>query len=463
MAIPIIRLDSLPLQSLGSGNTATVPVVLDNTTTVRVPWNDFVAQSIKSATTVPAAPSSSGEEQSMVASSEGLYVYSNGSWRKSPLYAGNWEDLTRDTRFLLVNTLMQLTDQQIENVYNTLKLALATQEKAGLVRAMTDEEAAAASGAAVKVNTNGTMFVPAASDTQQGTVVYGAGQQGPVATVAYVDTRVDSMANTNVPVATSESLGGVLSGGSDGAFTVDATGNVTLRSATVDNYGIVKLAEGVEQGQPGVPTAGDVYLAISNQIESIGKISTSNPGKPSLTGIATKGAWEDANNPSSGAGTMSGPLYVKSDGIIDVYPATTIVPGVVLLTSDVTQVTQGQNYTAVPTADAVQKYVASAVGNQEITVNVPIATRSQLGGIVVGESFNIDTNTGLLSVKAADTSTRGAVVLASSIDSGAGVTTAIMVKSYVDDQVGQIDSALEEIRNQLDYLEGKIDNAGNLT
>ena len=449
MAIPIIRLDSLPLQSLGSGNTATVPVVLNNTTTVRVPWSDFVEKSIKSATTVPAAPSSSGEEQSMVASSEGLYVYCNGSWRKSPLYADNWEDLTKDTRFLLVNTLMQLTDQQIENVYNTLKLALATQEKAGLVRAMTDEEAAASSGAAVKVNTNGTMFVPAASDTQQGTVVYGAGQQGPVATVEYVNTRVDGIASTNVPVATPEALGGVLSGGSDGAFTVDATGNVTLRSATVGSYGIVKLAEGVEQGQPGVPTAGDVYIAIRDQIELIGKISTSNPEKPSLTGIAKKGAWEDATNPSSTAGTMSGPLYVRSEGgVIDVYPATTIVPGVVLLTSDVAQITQGQNYAVVPTADAVKRYVTSEVGKQELDVNVPIATRSQLGGIVVGESFNIDTSTGLLSVKAADEATRGAVVLASNI-SGVGVPTARMVKEYVDAQVA--------------YLEGKIDSMGNLT
>lgn len=459
MAIPIIRLDSLPLQSLGSGNTATVPVVLDNTTTVRVPWNDFVSKSIKSATIVPAAPSSSGEEQSMVASSEGLYVYSNGSWRKSPLYAGNWEDLTKDTRFLLVNTLMQLTDQQIENVYNTLKLALATQEKAGLVRAMTDEEAAASSGAAVKVNANGTMFVPAASDTQQGTVVYGAGQQGPVATVNYVDTRVDGIARTNVPVATSESLGGVLSGGSDGAFTVDAAGNVTLRSATVGGYGIVTLAEEVAQGRPGVPTAGAVYLAISNQIESIGKISTLNPGKPSLTGIATKGAWEDANNPSSGAGTMSGPLYVKSDGIIDVYPATTTVPGVVLLTSDVTQITQGQNYAVVPTADAVKRHVADVVGKQELVVNVPIATRAQLGGIVVGEGLNIDDNTGLLSVKYADAFTRGAVVLATGIAAEAGVPTAIMVKSYVDDHIAQVDSALEEIRSQLDSLEEKINNS----
>ncbi len=463
MAIPIIRLDSLPLQSLGSGNTATVPVVLDNTTTVRVPWNDFVEKSVKAATTVPAAPSSSGEEQSMIASSEGLYVYCNGSWRKSPMYADHWGDLTKDTRFLLVNTLMQLTDQQIENVYNTLKLALATQEKAGLVRAMTDEEAAASPGTAVKVNTNGTMFVPAASDTQQGTVVYGAGQQGPVATVDYVDTRVDSIAKTNIPAATSEALGGVLSGGSDGAFTVDKNGNVTLRSANIGSYGIVKLASGVEQGQSGVPTSGDVYIAIREQIELIGKISTSNPEKPSLTGISISGAWHDTTNPSTLAGPTSGPLYVKSDGVIDVYPATTIVPGVVLLTSDVTQAVQGQNYAAVPTTEAIQKYVTAMVGRQEIDVNMPIATKAQLGGIVVGEGFNIDTNTGLLSIKAADEATRGGVVMASNISSGTGVTTAVMVKAYVDDHIEQIDGALEEIRNQLDYLEGKIDNSGSLT
>ncbi len=463
MAIPIIRLDSLPLQSLGSGNTATVPVVLDNTTTARVPWNDFIGKSVKAATTVPAAPSSSGVEQSMIASSEGLYVYCNGSWRKSPLYADNWDDLSKDTRFLLVNTLMQLTDQQIENVYNTLKLALATQEKAGLVRAMTDEEAAASSGAAVKVNTNGTMFVPAASDTHQGTVVYGEGQQGPVATVDYVDTQIDSIAKANIPVATDEALGGVLSGGSDGAFTVDENGNVTLRSAAIGSYGIVKLADGVAQGQPGVPTSGDVYIAIRDQIELIGKISTSNPEKPSLTGIAKKGAWDDTTNPSATAGSNSGPLYVKSDGVIDAYPATTIVPGVVLLTNDVTQAPQGQNYTAVPTTDAVQKYVTTMVGRQEIDINMPIATRAQLGGIVVGASFNIDANTGLLTIKAADEATRGGVVLASSIDSGVGVTTAIMVKAYVDDRIEQIDGAIAEIRTQLDFLEGKIDNSGSLT
>jgi hypothetical protein len=281
--------------------------------------------------------------------------------------------------------------------------------------------------------------------------------------VDYVDTQIDSIAKANIPVATDEALGGVLSGGSDGAFTVDETGNVTLRSATVGKYGIVKLAAGVAQGQPGVPTSGDVYIAIRDQIDLIGKISTSNPEKPSLTGIAKKGAWDATTNPSTTAGPNSGPLYVKSDGVIDAYPATTIVPGVVLLTNDVTQAPQGQNYTAVPTTDAVQKYVTNMVGRQEIDINMPIATRAQLGGIVVGASFNIDANTGLLTIKAADEATRGGVVLASSIDSGVGVTTAIMVKAYVDDRIEQIDGAIAEIRTQLDFLEGKIDNSGSLT
>lgn len=467
MAVPIIKLDSLPLQSLGSGNTATVPVVLNNTTTVRVPWSDFVAETVKVATTIPAAPSSSGEEQSLISSSEGLYVYSNGSWRKSPLYSSNWEDLTNDTRFLLVNALMQLSDQQIKNVYDTLKLAIATQEKAGLVRAMTDVEAKEAAGAAVKVNADGTMFVPSASDTQRGTVVLGEGQQGPVASVDYVDTRIDSIPRASVPAATSSAIGGVLSGGTGGAFMVDVEGEVTLRSATYTEHGIVKLAETVRQGASGVPTAGAVYLALDNAIKGIGNVTTEAPTKPGLVSVAVKGAWEDTSNPSAGAGTLSGPIYVKdnSTGAIDVYPATAYVPGVVLLLKDASKIaslTRGSNYETVPTVDAMVAYVTDMTGKQELEINMPPATRGDLGGVVIGSGLNVDT-TGLISVKQADQATLGGVVLASSINSGVGVPTAVMVKSYVTNEVSRVDDSVEELRRQLEYLEQRINNAGQLS
>jgi hypothetical protein len=188
-------------------------------------------------------------------------------------------------------------------------------------------------------------------------------------------------------------------------------------------------------------------MAIKSKIERIGRILPEAPEKPGLTGIASHGAWQDATNPSYGAETMSGPLYVKSDGIIDVYPATAFVPGVVLLTDNVTQIPQGQNYTAVPTAAAIRKYVTDVVGKQEIEIDVPVATTADLGGIIVGENFNI-TSAGLLTIKAANETTRGGVMLAPSIEEEElGVPTASMVKSYVDGQ-------LEEIRNRLAYLEG---------
>ena len=456
MAIPIIRLDSLPLQSLGSGNSATIPVVLDNTTTVRIPWSDFIAGTAKTATTVPAAPSSPGQEQSQIASDEGLYVYGNGTWHKAPLYSNNWEDLSKDTRFLLVNKLMSLSDEQIKNVYNTLQLALATQEKAGLVRAMTDEEAATVAGTAVKVNTDGTMYVPAASDNKAGTVVLAAGQSGPVVTEHYVNTRFDSIPNLPIPAATTTARGGVLSGGTDGAFVVDpTTGAVTLRSATDSKYGIVLLATKVDSEDPGtVPTTQAVYEALNTVSSSIGNLTPEAYTRPGLVCVAAHGAWNDTSNPSLFAPTLSGPIYVKTDqGALDVYPATFKTPGVVLTTSDVNTYTSGQNYETVPTASAVKTYVAAAISDVRGEIpdgSMPVATTGSLGGVIVGSGLRV-TAQGLLSLKEASSETRGGVLIAADMGT-AGVPYATTVKQYADDIESRLSAAIEALEERVNAM-----------
>lgn len=452
MSVPIVRLDALPLRSLGSGNSATIPVVLDNLTTARVPWSDFVAATIKTANSSPASPNSEGQENSIAMSDSGLFYYANGTWKKTPAYSDNWDDLTADARMLLVNKIMSLSKEELDNIYATLQLATATSTKEGLVRAMTNDEAVSAMTnlqTPVEIRSNGTMFVPSATSSSRGTVFVEGDRNdpaNPVATVRYVTERIEAIPQATIPAPTSESRGGVLAVGAGGAFVVDDTGTVDLALATEDLAGRVKVTEDIATNLDGVPTATAVLVAINKKFSELGVVSSSSPTTPGLCYPDQKGAWEEY----SMAGV--GPLFITSPGAIDVHPAGNNVPGVVLVSTDVDAATAAGPYSTVPTVAAVISHVQSAITNQSPTVYIPVASAEAVGGVKVGPGLKmIGDKLDTLSTMDATASSAGVVRIVGSIADNStsqqlsAAPTAAAVKVYVTSKLSTVAGELNTL------------------
>jgi hypothetical protein len=438
--------------------------VLDNLTTARVPWSDFVAATIKTANSSPASPNSDGQENSIAMSDSGLFYYTNGTWKKTPAYSDNWDDLTADARMLLVNKIMSLSKEELDNIYATLQLATATSTKEGLVRAMTNDEAVSAMNTLqtpVEIRSNGTMVVPAATSSSRGTVFVEGDRNdpaNPVATVRYVTERIEAIPQATIPSPTSVSRGGVLAVGAGGAFIVDETGTVDLLLATEDLAGRVKLTEDIAKNIDGVPTATAVLVAINKKFSELGVVNSSS-NTPGLCYPVQSGVWGDY----SMAGV--GPLYVKSAGAIDVHPASNNVPGVILVSTDVNAPIAGGPYSTVPTVAAVISHVQSAITNQSPIVHIPVASVDVVGGVKIGSGLKmtgdkLDT----LSTIEATSLAAGAVRIVSSISNNltpqqlSAAPTASAVKTYVTGETSALKSNLNSLGSSIDAINSDVES-----
>ena len=135
--IPLVLMRNLPVSSATLTAGDTLVAVIGNKNTVRVPWSTLSSGFITVAPSVPGGHTEAGEEGQIAWDSTGVYTYTNGAWGKSPRLGTNWDDLTNDARFLLVNKIMELSDTELANVLKTLGIGSATQEKAGLVKLAT--------------------------------------------------------------------------------------------------------------------------------------------------------------------------------------------------------------------------------------------------------------------------------------------------------------------------------------
>lgn len=131
--IPLVLMRNLSVSTATVTADYTFVAVAGNKNTVRVPWSALAAGFITIAPGTPSGPTSGGAEGQITWDSTGVYTYTNGAWGKSPRLGTNWDDLTYDARFLLVNKIMSLSETEVANVLKTLGIGSATQEKAGLV------------------------------------------------------------------------------------------------------------------------------------------------------------------------------------------------------------------------------------------------------------------------------------------------------------------------------------------
>lgn len=456
---PLILFRDLPQLAITPDENTTIPVVLDNRLAGRVSWSMCIASCIKASATTPIAPSTTGEEQTIAADSTGIYAYRNGEWHKAPVYNSNWADLTEGTRFMLVNSPMTLTEQELNNVRATIDLHIATQSSPGLVRAMTQEEQDSAGGTPVTFNENGTLYVQHATGTAPGTVTVWDGTVGTVATVTYVDQQIAAtLASEAIPIATSESIGGIIADNAEGIVTVTETGQVKIRSAYdpgtqedngEDGYGLVRLASAIERGAAGVPSAEAVHAFFMDW--KGGAIAYASSSVAGLVQINTKGQWDEESS-------NIGPLYLMDDyGKLDVRPATDTVPGVLLCSETITTtVPPDCPYTLTATSAAIHAFVIEQIRNIDISAVVPLATTGTAGCVLpTGSIYITDAARGAINVRAASTVTSGIVQLASDINAAndLGVPLVGNVRSYVSTRLTPITNNITGILASIEDLE----------
>lgn len=458
MAISTLRLDQLPLRQLPGNADATVPVVLGNTTAARVPLSSLHADTLQVWNNAP-TDTTPAEAEGKIHIGDALYYFKNGVWNKVLSYTDNWGDITPDARALLVNTVMDLPEEHIANVFETLQLRPASEDKLGLVRAMTDEEAAATAGAPVKFNQNGTAFIEGATGERHGAVTVWDGHTGDVASKLYVDECIAGIQSDPIPVANETSLGGVLSNpvesrslGSGtavtslGLFTVSPTGEVTIRAASEWFAGVVRTVDSIDGMSGGVPLVEAVRAAIDD-------IRNNKP-------IATR---DEPGNVKVYTDAVAGAVYINDDELLEVRDATESLPGIVVLDSAVTDTEE-----KVPTSHAVKEfvedYVELAIANKKF--NIPIASKADLGAVIVGQYLTVD-STGTIDVPIASSTAPGIVTQSDTISSTASssaASVAAVIKyaatktelANVTSYYNQVSSAINSVKDDVSGIENSL-------
>lgn len=116
--------------TLGSGDS--IVVLLKNNTLARVNPTAIATSVVKVA--VPSASYASGQTGQIAWDNSGIYVYSGGTWAKSPSVTTHWEDFTQSSRFLRVDAEQNLDETEMERGRSNLNIHPATKDLAGLVK-----------------------------------------------------------------------------------------------------------------------------------------------------------------------------------------------------------------------------------------------------------------------------------------------------------------------------------------
>lgn len=136
--IPLILARNIPVSTATITDEDTFIAVRGNKQTVRIPITQWAESFVTIAPSVPGGVISEGSEGQVTWDGSGVYTYTQGAWGKSPRLATNWDDLTDDARFLLVNKIMQLSDTELANVLGTLGIGPASNTTPGLVKITSD-------------------------------------------------------------------------------------------------------------------------------------------------------------------------------------------------------------------------------------------------------------------------------------------------------------------------------------
>jgi hypothetical protein len=404
--VPIKLVPELPLSNSSAFD---IVAVLNNKDTVRVSWQSLTSNHIAQTADIPTEPGTTNDIAyiTFAADETGIYTNDSTSWTKSPVYNNNWEDLTVDTRFLLVNAPMQLGEDEVANARQSLSLDKATEDKLGLVKVL-PTTATTATANSVKLDKDGLVVVDFATPTSEenpegvpGVVklknYYNSKvtEDGTYAvTETYVREAIRNYADTTtLPIATNSSLGVVVVD-TNSALTISESGTLSVKTASSENTGVVFLDE-----------ATDIDSAVDSHAASVGLVNKI-VAKQAKT-IQNKIAGADL-----GMVRVPGSTAVTIDAVgnVDVRVASETSPGVVTvlghLEGDYDYSNTDTGSTAV-TPQAVTDYVEDKLAN--LSQSLPIATVEELGAVRVGSSVSVDPDTGVLDIKNATPTRLGGV------------------------------------------------------
>lgn len=440
-SIPFKLVTDLPL--VGASSFDIVSVV-NNIDTVRVSWESLTSKYISQTEDIPREPGSTNNAPYIItfaADSTGLYISDGSEWRKAPSYGSNWEDLTDDTRFLLVNAPMELTDEEISNARNSLKLGTATGTDLGLVKVL-PTTGNAVQADSVRINNDGVLVIDFATPIEEASPEGVPGvvrlknyystdvtEDGTYAvTEKYVREAISNYAdNVTLPIATETSLGAVIID-SGTALTISESGSLSIKSATSENAGVVFLDEST-----------DIDNAVDSHAASVGFVNTVLERKVSEVYDKVAGA-------NLGMVRVPGDTAITIDvvGNIDVRTASETYPGAVTvlgsLDPDGNYSNTDTGSTAV-TPQAVTDYVENKLSS--LSQSLPVATAATLGAIRVGSSVVVDEDTGVLDITNATPARLGGVYVSLALNdiNSTTVPTESRVLELINSNIPELNTA----------------------
>lgn len=376
----------------------------------KIPYTEFANNFIQYVPE-PLSPETDGQQGQMAVDnwdivsggesiSSSVFVYSNNAWRKIPTYTTNWEDIepvdnedgtVTYLRFLPIHKQVTLTKKELDTVYKTLDITVATNTKLGLVKGTNDFSETFGT---IIVEDDGSLKVASATSTHQGTVQlfdeYGD-ELGEVQPIVYtkqaIDRKFTKAGALTIPAATYETRGGIIVGPN---MSVTENGLLSINTATVQEennpLGLVKYAPSSFTDSQNIEN--EDYIDESSYTLSVGQSRAlikhyvnkiQEQSKFELipaTSVTLGGVLVDSNNTN---------IQISGDGLISVKDATTDRAGAVkYLTSfdDINNQTEG-----VPTVYTIKQYVDSKVSQ-----NLPVATTTTAGAVIVGQGLKVNSD-----------------------------------------------------------------------
>jgi hypothetical protein len=404
----------VPQLPISNSSAFDLVAVVDNKNTVRINWETLTAsqpRQVSAAAIDGPGLSDSTPYITFAADDTGLYVSDGTTWRKMATYGENWTDIsTTDTRFLPVNSTIEISDEDRANVFNTLKLGLAGDSTAGLVKVSSD------ASSVVNIDADGVLYVKNATpittanpDEFSPGVVYikdyydGYDENDAAAissicavTEKYVYEALSTHTYT-VPFASTE-VAGIVKIAHDSPLVVSAEGGILdIAYATATRSGVVKLETLPDEVSPVAISFEYLKDYVTRAIEGVkNTVASTTLG---LVRVEETSA-----------------ISITADGAIDVKYATEDRHGAVILTGELTDDAASSTATAVvATQQAVVNYVADKLNTINTTIqpattttmgvvqpgigltiragdpgilDLTNATRSQLGGVYVESATN---------------------------------------------------------------------------
>lgn len=414
--IDVSSIITKPVPQLPVSNSSAFDLiaVVDNKNTVRINWETLTAsqpRQVSAAVIEGPGLSDSTPYITFAADDTGLYVSDGTTWRKMATYGENWTDIsTTDTRFLPVNSTIEISDEDRANVFNTLRLGLASESTAGLVKVSSDVSSV------VNIDTEGVLHVKTATpittanpdEFSPGVVYikdyYDGYDENDATTISsqcavtekYVYEALSAHTYT-VPFASTE-VAGIVKIAHDSPLVVSEEGGILdVAYATTTRSGVVKLETLPDEVSP---------VAISFEYLK-DYVTRAIDGVKSTVASTTLGLVRVEETSA---------ISITADGAIDVKYATEDRHGAVILTGELTDDAASSTATAVvATQQAVVNYVADKLNTINTTIqpattttmgvvqpgigltiragdpgilDLTNATRSQLGGVYVESATN---------------------------------------------------------------------------